>query len=348
VSKVAVLHDSFEGYGGAEYVATKIAETFDAPIYTSIAPNEGCHHGKIISLANHIPANYVLNIIFKALLFKRLKLPEYNIIISSGNLSMFYKPRRGQKVINYCHTPMREVYDLHEITMSRFSMPKRLGAVIFFSIWRKMLENATKNVDVILCNSPIVKDRINKYWKREARVVYPPVEIENYTNNGDEGFFLYISRLYPEKRPELVIKAFQKCNRNLVMVGRGLRKYEEMAANTKNIDYRGNVDEEEKINLLARCKAVIYPPMEEDFGLVPIETFASGKPVIGIKEGFTKYQIEEERGLFAEPTPEGILKAIKQVNSKKWDSEAIVRYAKRYDISIFREELKRAIDAVVD
>ncbi len=198
-------------------------------------------------------------------------------------------------------------------------------------------------MDVILCNSPVVKARVEKYWEREAKIVYPPIETAKYSNREAEDFFLYISRLLQEKRADIVIKAFEKCHYKLVVVGKGMTKCEEMAKGVRNIDYKGNVSETAKIDLLSRCKAVIYPPLEEDFGLVPIEAFASGRPVIGVKEGFTKYQINKDNRVFAEPTPEAILKAVEEINSREWNSKYIASCAKRYDISIFIEVLKKAV-----
>ncbi len=111
--KLAVLHDSFEGYGGAEYVAIKIAETFDAPLYTSTVASRAYKYDKIITLKDSISSNYILNRSLKALLFRKLKLFEYDIVVGSGSLCTFYKPYKQQKVINYTQTaPKRTLRSL--------------------------------------------------------------------------------------------------------------------------------------------------------------------------------------------------------------------------------------------
>lgn len=344
MSEIIVLHDSFDTIGGAGYVAVTMAKIFKAPIYTTTkTTNFYDDKAGIIPLVNQEKlGSYALKEIRNARIFKRLKLNS-DIILSSGDKVKFFVPSNNQKHINYTYTPPRMYYDLRDFYKQRFKFPKSVLFELFSSYQQRNIDRALKNIDELLCLSEVVKDRIKKYWNIEAKIVYPPVEISKYKCKTSEGYFLYISRLSTVKRTDVVLDVFDKIDDKLVVVGKDEEGFERRMRSMVNVDYKGQISEDEKIDLLAHCEAVIYPPIAEDFGLVPIEAFASGKPVIGVKEGYTKYQINDETGLFAFPTIKSMEEAITILKKSEWNPTQIKKYANCYDISVFRKKIKEVV-----
>ena len=346
MSEIIVIHDSFDTVGGAEHVAVIMAKIFNVPIYTTTkTTNFYDDKAEIIPLVNQEKlSSYALKEIRNARIFKRLKFNS-DIILSSGDKVKFYIPSNNQKHINYTYTPPRMYYDLRDFHKQRFKFPKSVLFELFSSYQRQKINEALKNIDELLCLSEVVKDRIKKYWNIEAKIVYPPVETFKYRCKTSEGYFLYISRLSTVKRTDVVLDIFDKIDDKLVVVGKDEEEFRKRMKSMVNVDYKGQISEDEKIDLLAHCEAVIYPPIAEDFGLVPIEAFASGKPVIGVREGFTQYQIKPYiNGLFIErPTPLGIKKAIKEIQRCDWSIKKIQCYAKKYDISEFKRKIKEVV-----
>ena len=345
MSEVVILHDSFDVVGGAGYVAVVMAKIFNAPIYTS-TKNIDFFDDKveIIPLIKHRINNYAFREVRSIRAFKKLKL-EHNIVLSSGDEVKFSKPQNGQRHINYTYTPPRMFYDLRHIYRYNFRFPKSVLFELFGFYWRKSIERTLNNIDTLVCLSDVVKKRIRKYWNIDTEVIYPPVEISKYKCRQHEDYFLYISRLNSIKRIDVVIDAFRDLDEKLVVVGKDEENFEGIMRKIPNIDYKARVSECEKIDLLAHCKAVIYPPTEEDFGLVPIEAFVSGKPVIGVKEGFTQYQIKPYiNGLFMEGvTPLGLVKAIKEFERCDWNKVEIQSCAKEYDINRFIKKIRDVV-----
>lgn len=358
--KIVVLHDKFVERGGGEWVSSNIAETLNAPLYTPYVTEEA---KGVTKNCNVIPfkQNKYLNSLYGKLIhrelietalicfdFEQLDLSKYDIIFSSGVLSRAYIPTAEQYVINYMHSPSRWLYDIYRerINMLKWYQPKLLAK--FWAQWWRTWDLTTNNfINKYLCNSEIVQARIKRYYNRESEIIYPPVYTKNYKWNSDEGYFLSLSRANPEKRLDVVIKTFRDLpNEKLYVVGSGTEKYKNLAKGCNNITFLRSVPENQKQVLLSNCSALISIPISEDFGIAPVESFASGKPVIGVKEGFTQYQIDPyTSGLFVErPTVLGLEKAIKDFHRCKWNVEKIQTYAKKYDISIFREKIKEVVE----
>lgn len=357
--RVAVLHDRCVELGGSEFVSSEIAKTLRAPLYTPYVTSEaksltkGC---KVISFKQDKYLNSwysklihqeFIETTLTALDFSELDVSEYDIIITSGVLSKHYIPSPEQYTISYMHSTPRWLFDLYSKRMGMLSwfQPKILAKL--WVQWWRVQDLATNNyIDKFVANSEIVQSRIRKYYKRNSQVIYPPVYTQKYKWNNDKGYFLTISRSNPEKRLDITINTFRNLpDKELYVVGTGTEKYKNLAKGCTNIKFLGSVSEKQKQILLSNCSALISIPMEEDFGIVPIEAFASGKPVIGVKEGFTQYQIKPYiNGLFVDrPTPLGLEKTIKEFQRCDWDIKEIQSYAKKYDISEFRRKIKGVI-----
>ena len=360
MKKIAVLHDRIpEQIGGGEYVATEIAKCLKASLYTPYISAEAKAYTKDIDIISFKQYKYVNSFYSKlihrefietALIcfdFEQLDLSQYDLIFSSGVLSRSYIPTPEQYVINYMHSPPRWLYDIHRERMNMLSWwQPQLLAKFWAQYWRTWDLTVNNYINQYVCNSQITQSRIKRYFGRESEIISPPIYVKNYKWEDNCNYFLMINRLYPEKRVDIAIKAFKEIpNEQLYIIGTGNNRYQKLAKGCKNIKFLGQVSEKQKQILLSNCSALISIPMSEDFGIAPIEAFASGKPVIGVREGFTAYQIKTyENGLFvSRPTSIGLQKAVKEFQSCKWYVEKIQDCAKQYDVSVFREKIKEVV-----
>ena len=360
--KIAVLHDRFLELGGGEFVSSEIAKTLQAPLYTPYVTSEAKSFTKdckfvlfqqdkyLNSWYSKLIHREVIETALIAFDFEQLDLSKYDVIFSSGVLSRSYIPTPDQYVINYMHSPPRWLYDIHRerINLLKWYQPKLL-AKFWSQWWRTWDLTVDRYIDKYVTNSEVTQARIKRYFGRDSEIIYPPVYTQKYKWNSDKGYFLTISRSNPEKRLDVIIKAFRDIpEKELYVVGSGTERYKNLAKGCTNVKFLGSVSEMQKQELLSNCSALISIPMNEDFGIVPIEAFASGKPVIVVYEGFTKYQIKPYvNGLFVErPTPLGLEKAIKEFQRCDWDIKEIQRSAEKYDVKEFRKKIRSVVGEV--
>ncbi len=268
-----------------------------------------------------------------------------DVLITSGATTRAVITPDDTFHINYCHSPPRWFYDLyHDRKNSKFGILAR--PMIRYLRMRDMAVDP--RVDHYLVNSPIIKRRLWKYYKRESEVLYPPVELDQYYNKGDHGFFLHLGRLNKEKGVPEVVAAFKKLDERLVMAG-GSGDVDDSVLGqierAENIEWRGFVDEDEKLDLLAQCTAVVFNGHNEDFGIVPIEANASRKPVLARNDGFPRLFVTEENGRLHDGTVSGIQRAISQfleedilINSDK--------HISRFSFDAFSANIQDTIEAM--
>lgn len=359
---VAILHDRFPGIGGGEKFAIEAARVLDAPIYTmyvypgtdvpediEVIPirqdkytsgvsrrvlgwkNEGANPLETLSVAMDMTDAHP-------------DLVEYDVILSSAPLSKNYVPTTDQRVVHYPHSPPRWLYDLFRDRLSSFDYPGiRFVLKTYAKWWRALDKEANDYVDTFVANSELIRDRIQRYYDREAEVVYPPIT-GDWRNEGDEGYFVTWSRLAPEKRIDMIVEAFTQLDERLIVAGDGEQreKLEAMAQGHDNIEIRGFVEDIE--SLVAKATAVVYAPRNEDFGMVGAEAMMAGKPLLGVNEGFTQYQVREgETGELFTPSAESITEAVRSFDTEDYDSGEIQEVAKRYRYEKFASGLRRAV-----
>lgn len=297
--EIAVAHEHYRDRGGGEHVAEHLAEAFDAPIYTGmIRSDQPLPKDKDIEI--HPLFDGLLSEIMDRSTFVRdfvyflgweysPVLAEYDVIIQSGNNPGWYVPREDQVVIRYAHTTPRAAYDqFQEKGDSWLIRAYSKAARIFYN-------TVTSFPDAYITNSEVVGYRHEKYLGiTPEEIVYPPVPTDTYGPRETEDFYLSYSRLSPNKRFDEIIEAFKKHpDKHLKIGGDGqLRdELEKQAEGQDNIEFVGYMSEEEKRDLAGRAKALVYAAKDEDFGMVPIEAYASGTPVIGVDEGYTSFQV---------------------------------------------------------
>ena len=227
-------------------------------------------------------------------------------------------------------------------------------------LWKKWDKEAAQRVDAIIANSEVVRKRIKKYYKVDAEVIYPPIEVEELASeqlpNRKENWFLYLGRIETYKGVELAIRACVDAKVPLKIAGKGDDE-ERMHRLVKDlnakglISFLGFVSDTERNNLLKRCKALIFPAKGEDFGIVPVEANALGTPVIAYRNGGVIETISEENpktGMFFDKyNYKELSKILKKFNENEFDSKTCISQAKQFDSSIFMYKLKTYVEDVV-
>jgi len=208
-------------------------------------------------------------------------------------------------------------------------------------------KEANDYIDQFIANSEVVQSRIRRYYDQDAEVIYPPVS-GNWRNEGNDGYFVTWSRLDPKKRMDLVIEAFGQLDEHLIVAGTGPKESQlkQLAAKYENVEMRGYVDDIE--SLVATATAVVYAPIEEDFGIVGAEALCAGKPLIGVNEGFTQHQVTPETGVTFSPTVESLIAAIESFDAEEYDSKTIQKIAQRYEFDQFEDQIKHTVYEVIE
>lgn len=367
--KVALIHDHLAQDGGAEKVLKVLAEMFpEAVIYALLADKvktDKYLKGRRIdtSIIQRLPGgvrHYKWYLPLMPMAVEFFDLREYDLVIS--DTSSFAKGVITQPDIPhicYCHTPTRYLWsDAHQY-LNELKYNKWIKKIVSFTLIRLRMWDflAATRVDYFIANSQTVACRIQKYYRRDSQVIYPPVETEHFfisdlkAQAEEEKYFLIGCRLVPYKRVDIVVEAFKKLGNDykLKVFGDGLdlARLKNIAGESTNIEFLGRISDDEKAVLYSRAQAFINP-QEEDFGITPVESMASGRPVIAYyKGGVTETVIEGKTGLFfKEQTAEAIVNAVKKFKSNDFDSEIIRQHAEQFSVSRFREEMTKFINKV--
>lgn len=357
--KIAIVCDWLTVNGGAEKVIHAMHELFpSAPIFTSLYNPEkvqGFENTTVkTSFLQKIPGAKKHHQLFLPLMpyaFESMNLDDYDIVISSSHScakGIITKPKTLH--ICYCHTPMRYAWDNHNEYISQYTMgkmTKRIGRNLMHSIrmWDRL---AAERVDSYVTNSHFVQNRIEKYYRKKSTVIHPPVDLSQFEiEKGEKDYYLAIGRLTPYKRFATIVEAFNTLDKPLVIVGTGVEeKYLKSIAN-KNIIFMGHVSDEKIAGIYANAKALIFPQIE-DFGITPLESMASGRPVIAYKEGGALETVKEGiTGIFfKEQTAEGIINAVREFEKdyKDFSPERIREHAKKFSLESFKEKFRSYIE----
>lgn len=296
--------------GGGEKVLEALCELFpDADIYThcvdpaKLSPLLRQHRIKT-TLINKLPFSKRFHKHYLPLMplaLEQLDLSSYDLVISSES-----GPAKGVIVptetrhLCYCHTPMRYLWDQKKEYLVQANPFVRLFMIPIFHYLRMWDVLSAKRADKIVANSTTVAARIKRWWGREAEVVHPPVDtayFKRFIKQEPENYYLFVGRLVRYKRADLAIKACAQLGKRLLVVGSGEELPALKAMGGPNVEFRGEVDREELARLYAGCKALLFPG-EEDFGIVPVEAMAAGRPVIAYRKGGALDYITDENGLF--------------------------------------------------
>ena len=345
MSKIAILHDRFMSVGGGEFVAQELSNLFNAPIYTAYFENSLTEYFDVhpIEIGSKRLKRTPIGTALSTFDFEQLDLSDYDIIISSGLLSRAYIPATDQITINYIHSPSRWLYDLHGFRIRKIPSIVRPLVSVYAQWWRQWDLTVNNYIDYYIANSELIQSRIKRYLGRESQVIYPPIDTRKYHNNGDHGYYLFIGRLDNEKRILETVKGCIRAGVTLKIIGTG--KLESKIKKYPEIKLLGNVSEQDKIEHLSKCKGVLYPAINEDFGMVPIEALASGKPYLSTLGGFPAILADEWGGVVNKDIF-NLSNSILEMDKHYYDPIILQSIAKRFDVSVFRKQFIKLIDGV--
>ena len=365
--KIALVHDYIREYGGAERVLKTLTEIFpNAPIYTafrvrgSTADKE--FNGKKIVESFLAPILKIDNFysplrFLTPLIWKSFDLAKYDLVITSAGwyVTRGFKVGPKTKVICYCHTPPRWLYGYQQsIKFTKYWPVKIYAAIVGHFI--RMYDFATaQKVNYFIANSKNVAARIEKFYRRNSRVIYPPVEVEKIIeatkNLKKEDYFLIVSRLVGAKGLEEAAGLARKLNFKLKIVGETYgfvdvkRQLEKQSGG--NIELLGRVSDEKLYGLYGRAKGFLALAKDEDFGMAVVEAQAAGTPVIAFNGGgFRESVVDGETGLLIEDTDERTVgEAIKKLKRTKWEKEKLLDNARKFSKERFKKEIREFVES---
>jgi len=333
--KILIIHDRFQFRGGAERLVLFLARELKADIATEFwedgqtFPREQAP-GRLYVLDEGEPGRIVWRY-FRAHLNFYLKtkkfINNYDLVIFSGNncLTASFNLSKEIPKILYCHSPVRYVYDL--LKLRREAEPSLLKRIIYYDIgkWgiRAVYRLGLKKMDKIIANSRNVKNRLKRFCHTDSEVVYPPIEVDKFKWLGQKDYYLSFARLDELKRVDDIVLAFQKMSDKKLVVCSGgdeLEKIKQMASGFSNIEVKGWVEDEELKDLVGNCIASLYIPIDEDFGMTPVESMSAGKPCIVVDEGGMKETIingKTGKIIPADYKIEDIIQAVKELTPEK-------------------------------
>ena len=359
--KVAIIHYWLVGMRGGEKVVESLCEMFpDADIFTHVYVEDKMsdiirRHKIIPTFINALPRAprmYKNYLPLMPLALEQLDLTGYDLIISSeSGPAKGVVPAAGAVHICYCHTPMRYIWNMyHEYrkganVLARFLMPPLAH---YLRTWDAA---TSKRVDSFVANSKTTAARIKRYYGRKSTVIHPPVDTEAFAAVPAEelgDYYLMVGELVSYKRPDVAVEAFNQMKKKLVVIGGGemLETIRKLAGSTVTV--LGSQPFDVLRHHYARCRALIFPG-EEDFGIVPLEAMASGRPVLAYgRGGATETVVDGVTGLFFhEQSTKGVTDAVADFESRTMNSDDIVAHAQSFARAHFASRMKDHIDRVM-
>lgn len=351
--RVALIHYWLVNSRGGEKVLEALCDLFpDADIFThvydpgSVSAKIRAHriHTTFIDRLPGARKHYQKYLPLMPMALENLDLREYDLVVSSES-----GPAKGVLVapqalhLCYCHTPMRYIWDLYHdyrATAGRFT---RLAMPPVAHYLRNWDVQTAARVDHFIANSSTVAGRIHRIYRRPSRIIHPPVEVDAFAPGATEDFYLVAGQLVPYKRAELAVEACNSLRRRLVVIGGGpqLKELRRLAGPTVSV--LGPQPFDVLRDHYSRCRALLFPG-EEDFGIVPVEAMASGRPVIALgKGGALDTVVDGLSGLFFDrSTVQGLMEAILRFEGceSRFDPQAIAGHARQFDRSQFLAKMR--------
>lgn len=354
-ANVALVHDWLNQLGGAEDVLETLVAMFPhSPVYTSLywrqkMPQHWQEWDVRTSFIDRLPLarkRQQLYLPFYPLAFEQFDFGEYDLVLSNKS-GFCHGVITGPQTVHicYCLTPTRYLWRYHQYAeqenLGRWTRRALIPFLTYLRMWDRL---AAARVDHFIAISQEVRRRIAKIYGRDSVIIYPPVDTERFQpSNKVDDYYLMVGRLVPYRRLDLLIEAFNRMDRPLVIAGRGrdLERLEALAG--PNVTLKGYVPDDQLPDLMARCRAFLFPG-EEDFGIAPIQAMAAGRPVIAYKGGGALDTVVPGTGtLFAEQSVAAIIDAVQSFDATEVDPGFIRTHARQFDTSVFKERLNNFI-----
>lgn len=356
--RVAVVHDYFANLGGSDTVARALYDLFpNAHLYTLLvyARNQEAQVLRRVpvrtSFLQHLPLAQRTHQPYLPLMpfaIESFDLQGYDVILSSSHtVAHGVIPPPNALHICYCHTPMRYAWDMERQYLSE--MPALLRPFLQATLHRLRQWDVTAaaRVDHFIANSNFVAGRIEKYYRRTATVIPPPVDTDFYTlqKTPRQEYYLAAGRLTGYKRVDLVVDAFQGMDKKLVVIGEGPERKRLQARAGANVTFLGAASREVLQNHYSSCRALLFPGLE-DFGIVPLEAQATGCPVIAYGAGGVLDTVKDgETGvLFSEQTVASVRDGIRRFETLSFDEQRLRKHAEHFSRQQFDVRIKQYIE----
>lgn len=359
--KVALVHYWLLNMRGGEKVLEALCELFpDADIFTHVYAPERvsatfkrhCVRTTFISRLPFAMSLYQNYLPLMPLALEQLDLREYDLVISSES-----GPAKGVLTrpdalhLCYCHSPMRYVWSMYQDYRKATSFLSRMLMPWLIHRLRIWDFQSAGRVDTFVANSHNVAKQVWHYYRREATVLYPPVDTEAFDADAPrENFYLYVGELTRYKRADLAVEAFTKAGKPLILIGDGTeaRALKRMAGPT--ITFLGRQPFAVLRKHYARCRALVFPG-EEDFGIVPVEAMASGAPVIAFgRGGALETVVSGKTGVFFDAQTQGsLLAGVKTFEETEhlFHRENIVAHSRQFSKGIFKSRFLDLLEAAL-
>ncbi|MGI0100774.1 MAG: glycosyltransferase [Candidatus Micrarchaeaceae archaeon] len=361
--------------GGAERVVLKIAQHYGAKLYTAEYDGKGTFDGfKDIDVdvigrqgtLAKLPYGRASQGLSYGLSFYGLRLRNDYDVINAHIAPSHWIRKNNERALWYCHTPLRDIYDLYSYRLSLKKWHQKPVHVIGARAVKMIDQGVVKDIERIVANSINTRSRIVKYYGRDdANVLGGGIDYKHYKDSGDERYFLYPSRISPNKRQDFAIRAFNHFKRQMkgykLIIAGGVSNdrfyydyYKKVSALAREVgDIRIITDAKDRklAELYSKCTAVLYPPVNEDYGLVPLEAMASRKPVIAINDGGPRETIEDGKTGFLVESIEDMGNRMKEIaeNDKLAENmgmEGRKRVIKHYSWERFFREFDKELRKV--
>ena len=326
--KLVITQANLTLKGGAERVLLKIAQHYDAKIYTAeydpAKTFEGFEDADVEAIGRQgllkkLPYGRASQGLNYGLSFYNFRIKDDYDVINAHIAPSHWIRRNNERVLWYCHTPLRDIYDLYNYRLAMKRLHEKPMHIIGAKAVRMLDQGVVRNIEKILTNSYNTRSRVIKYYgRRDASVLGGGIDCKEYKNDGDKKYFFYPSRISPNKRQEYAIRAFNHFKRQvkgykLVIAGsvsQGLyysyyKKIVALADAVGDVAIMANPDDKTVRHFYSNCTAVLYTPLNEDYGLVPLEAMASSKPILAVNEGGPKETVENGKtGMLVNSTEE--------------------------------------------
>jgi glycosyltransferase involved in cell wall biosynthesis len=361
--RVIVTHDFFETFGGAERVTAEIAAAFpNATVHAilgrrSVAERMGVEDRvfTILPERERLLAGYRMLAPAYPALVRAARLPEADVVIASSYAyaHAFETPNRAPKLC-YCHGPFRHLWSQQKAYTAAIpgGRPAQWAFGLYSELARAADRSAARSVAAFLTQSPFTANLIGHAYGRHSGLLPPPIDCDLFrpAQGPPQGYFLFVGRLVePYKRPSLVIDAFARMpEQRLLVAGDGPELKELRRRATPNVSFLGTLDDAGLVDAMQHCEAALFPSVD-DFGLVPLEVNACGRPVLAYRGGGSLYTIRAgvTGAYFHEQTADAVVKAVRGFDPAAYDPAEIRRHALCWDRTEFRKAIRRAAEDLV-
>lgn len=361
MTRIAIAHDYLTQRGGAERVVLALSDAFpNAPIYTSLFEPARTFREfwnrdvrpLWLNRSRVLRSDHRIALPLLPIAWSSARISADLVICSSSGWS--HAARTAGIKIVYCHSPAKWLYRSNDYLGAGASRAVSAATSILTPALRRFDRRAAGSADMYLANSSFIRDQIRAVYDIEAAVLPPPIGIQvegtrDAVGDLDQRFFLTVSRLLPYKNVRPTVEAFRdRPESHLVVVGDGPQRQELIKDAPSNVTFLTEITDAELRWLYANCVGVVAAS-REDFGLVPLEAAAFGKPVAALNwGGFLDTVRSGETGtLFDAATPADISRAVNRLESEEWDSEMIRLHAASFSRELFIEQIRSVVDVAL-